>query len=123
MKNIFQISIMAISLLACQSQKQFEFPAAMLPHVKAENQQRCEKGFRLYNLNCASCHNLQKGKKTIIPDFTEDQVLGYTIRVSNAQHEKSMPDTIVTEEELVLISNFLNYKTKSGIPAIGTKSH
>jgi len=49
----------------------------------------------------------------VIPDFKPEQLTGYTLRVANAQHEKNMPDTLVTEEELSIIMTFLGYKKKN----------
>lgn len=116
---IFFSSVLIISCAA--SKVQYQLPDAMLPHVKVEYALRCEKGERLYAINCARCHDLKKGNKTLTPDFTENQLQGYSIRVANALHETNMPDTLVSEEELVLISTFLSYKKKSGIPAIKKK--
>lgn len=103
-----------LTFTACMSQKvQLEFPDAMIPQVRKEYTIRCNKGKVLYDLNCAGCHNQAIGKKTIIPDFDPQKLQGYAIRVSNARHETNMPDTLVSEEELVLISNFLTYKKKN----------
>lgn len=101
--------------MQCQAQKkaEYELPDAMLPHVKVFYAQQCEKGKILYDLNCAGCHNTKVKGKTIIPDFKQEQLTGYTLRVQNAQHEKNMPDSLVTEEELGIIMVFLNYKKKN----------
>lgn len=102
-------------LIACTAQKEalYELPDAMLPHVKVEYRKRCDKGEILYKMNCAPCHTTKVKRKEIIPDFKPEQLTGYTLRVSNAQHEKNMPDTLVTEEELGIIMTFLNYKKKN----------
>ncbi|MES2679362.1 MAG: hypothetical protein V4635_05725 [Bacteroidota bacterium] len=106
-----------VLLFACTAQREtsYELPEAMLPHVKVEYEKRCVKGKILYDLNCAKCHNTKKGRKEIIPDFRPEQLLGYSLRVSNAQHEKNMPDTLVTEEELGIIMTFLNYKKRNPV--------
>ena len=107
------------NLTACVTQHQvavtYEFPAAMAEPVRAEFAKVCDKGKILYDINCAGCHNIKKGNRQIIPDFTPEQLKGYELRVSNAQHEENMPDEKVTAEELSLISTFLLYKKKSGI--------
>ena len=115
------IIFVCISILAaCTAQKElgYALPAEMLPQVKAEYAKRCEQGAALYKMSCGKCHNIKKGRKEIIPDFRQDQLIGYTLRVSNAQHEANMPDSLVTEEELGIIMTFLGYKKKSNIPAI-----
>ncbi|HEX7905185.1 MAG TPA: hypothetical protein VF487_15040 [Chitinophagaceae bacterium] len=108
-----------IILVACVVQKKvpYEFPEAMAAPVKAEFTKICDKGKILYEINCANCHTVKKGKRELIPDFTPEQLKGYELRVSNAEHEKNMPDELVTAEELGLISTFLLYKSKSGIQA------
>jgi hypothetical protein len=117
MKNKIIIYLSGLVLLACTAQKEplYELPEAMLPHVRTEYVKRCDKGKILYDLNCARCHNTKVKRKEIIPDFKPEQLTGYTLRVSNAQHESSMPDTLVTEEELGIIMTFLNYKIKNPV--------
>jgi hypothetical protein len=121
--NIKQLKVIgalcALSFV-CMSQKKndkvgYEFPAEMAENIKVEFTKLCDKGQILYNMNCASCHNIPEGKKSIIPDFTPEQLKGYEIRVSNPKHESDLPETKVTPEELGLISTFLTYKMKSGI--------
>src|SRR5688572_27123973 len=104
-------------LAACVSQQKtttYSFPAAMTEPVRVEFIKVCDKGKVLYDINCAGCHNIKKGRRQLIPDFTPEQLKGYELRVSNAQHEENMPDEKVTAEELSLISTFLLYKTKNG---------
>jgi hypothetical protein len=107
-------------LVACNAHKEaaYVLPEAMLPHVKVEYDKYCSKGKVLYDLSCGKCHNIKKGRKQLIPDFEPDQLAGYTLRVANAQHEASMPDSLVTEEELGIIMIFLSYKTKSNSPFV-----
>ncbi|MBS1773498.1 MAG: cytochrome c [Bacteroidetes bacterium] len=94
----------------------YEFPTAMAANVKAEFTKECDKGQALYNLTCAKCHNRKVKGRMVIPDFPADKLKGYELRVANGQHEANMPDEKITAEELVMISTFLNYKKKSGVP-------
>lgn len=118
MRHILLATAIFISFSSnAQKKPVYEFPAAMAEPVRAEYIKLCDKGQVLYRLNCAKCHNTVVKKKTIIPDFNEDQLKGYEIRVSNAQHEANMPDELVTAEELALISTFLRYKKKNAVTA------
>lgn len=92
----------------------YDFPAAMSETVRAEYLKQCEKGRALYSINCAGCHNTVVKGKPVIPDFSQEKLIGYELRVSNAKHESNMPDTKVTAEELGLIMTFLSYKKKNG---------
>ena len=115
-KILVAIVAVIVSLSACavsQAKVIYEFPEAMSENVRSEFLKLCEKGKILYDLNCAQCHNIKKGRKELIPDFTPEQLKGYELRVSNAQHEENMPDEKVTAEELGLISTFLLYKKKN----------
>lgn len=109
------VFVCGLTIIACTSQKKvnYDFPDAMLPHVKLEYEKQCDKGQILYNMNCARCHTAKVNRKTIIPDFSPEQLRGYALRVSNAQHETNMPDSLVSEEELGIIMTFLSYKEKN----------
>ena len=116
MKKFILLSVTITTLIAaCTSQKkvEYDFPAAMLPHVKIAYEQICDKGQALYAINCAGCHNVKKKRQQVIPDFDPEKLKGYELRVSNARHESSMPDTLVTAEELAIITTFLSYKKKN----------
>ena len=108
--------MMAAFFMACSTQKKinYEFPAAMAPDVRAGFTAICDKGQVLYGINCGGCHNVKKGRRELIPDFTLEQLKGYELRIMNPQHESSMPDEKVTAEELGQISTFLMYKKPSG---------
>lgn len=107
-----------IFLVACAHQKKvaYDFPPAMPESVRSGYMEICNKGKVLYDINCAKCHNMVVKGKDIIPDFSQEKLTGYELRVANREHEGSMPDTKVTAEELVLISTFLTYKKKVNIP-------
>jgi hypothetical protein len=117
--NFFYISIVLLCLAMqyCKSQKQalYEFPDQMLPHVKIGYAEICAKGKILYDLNCAKCHTTKVRRKEIIPDFKEEQLNGYALRISNAKHEETLPDEQVSAEELGQITTFLKYKVKNKI--------
>lgn len=114
MNKKISLGIITAVLISCTANKKlYQLPDEMLPHVKVEYDKMCVKGQRLYNLNCAGCHTQKIGRRSYIPDFSQDQLQGYSIRISNARHETSMPDSLVSEEELVLISTFLGYKKKN----------
>lgn len=117
----FYVSVCAVAcvlIAACTSQKkvEYEFPDAMLPHVKVHYAELCDKGRVLYDINCSRCHSTTYKRKEIIPDFKPEELKGYELRVSNAKHESSMPDTLVTAEELGVIMTFLSYKKKNETP-------
>lgn len=116
MKHLTGFSfILIFSILACSVEKKvsYVFPEAMLPEVKVAYKERCDKGQTLYNMACAGCHNKGTKRKPIVPDFSADQLRGYALRISNKLHEKNMPDSLVSEEELGIIMTFLTYKKKN----------
>lgn len=113
MKKIFLLIILLNVYTSCviTKKEKYIFPEAMLPAVQKDYAEKCKIGKELYELNCAKCHNTGF-RKQIVPGFTSDQLVGYTLRGSNNNHEESIPDSIVTEEELVYIMHYLNYRKK-----------
>ncbi len=104
-----------LSISACISQKQivYVFPDAMSTSTQAEYIKLSEKGRVLYEINCASCHTKKVKGKNVIPDFTEEEMGAYSIRIANEIHEDKISEERVSAEELNLIAYFFKYKKKS----------
>src|SRR6478735_4687229 len=110
---VFFVSLIVIS--ACTSQKKvtYIFPDAMSKSTQEEYERLSEKGRVLYEINCASCHTKKVKGKMVIPDFTEEQMGAYSIRVANEIHEDKVSEARVSAEELNLITYFFTYKKKN----------
>jgi len=104
--------LLIYSACKMQSKALYKLPDEMLPHVKVEYEKLCNKGQTLYLMTCNNCHNKGSKRKISIPDWTSEQLSGYTLRVSNKRHEENMPDSLVSEEELGIIMTFLSYKKR-----------
>jgi mono/diheme cytochrome c family protein len=115
--SVLVLGIIGLQTFAHEKQKEvYEFPEAMAQPVRDEYTKLCEKGRILYEINCAKCHTtLIKGKK-IVPDFTEEQLGAYSIRVANPRHEERVSESNVSAEELALITTYLTYKKKNTKP-------
>ncbi|GAA4457372.1 cytochrome c [Rurimicrobium arvi] len=116
MKKYCTLLLLISGIAACATHKQvieYQFPTAMSPSVKAQYADLCAQGAVLYDRHCSGCHNIKVKGKTIIPDFTEEKMNGYAIRVANRTHEEHMPDSLVSAEDLGLISTFFLYKKKN----------
>ncbi len=115
MKRIFIIVCACAVFNTCIAQQKVapDFPKEMLPHVQEEYLKQFNKGQVLYTMNCGKCHNIQVGRKQVLPNFSENQLVGYALRILNPDHEDGIPETMVTEEELGLIMVFLRYKKES----------
>ena len=109
------LSLVLLMMMQCATQKNtaYQFPAEMSPTAKTEFTKQCDKGKMLYQVNCAGCHTTKVKGKEIIPDFSAEQLEAYELREKNAQHEKSIPETKVSAEDLGLIMTFLSYKKKN----------
>jgi hypothetical protein len=117
MKYKFIVFISALGfLLACGPSRKvtYEFPATMSGQVREGYIAQFNKGRVLFELNCAKCHNRTVRGREIIPDFTSEQLSGYEMRIGNEQHMENLPESRVTEDELVLVLTFLRYKKKIG---------
>lgn len=92
---------------------EYEFPETMRPEVKKGYLELCDKGQAIYNAACAKCHNYKVKGKWVVPDFKQEQLVGYALRIKNQRHETNLPDSLVSEEELGLVMTFLEYKKKN----------
>ncbi len=116
--TINTILICSVCIMACVTSKSkitHDFPAAMSAEVREGYIKQWEKGKVLYEINCAKCHTSTVKGKTVVPDFTENQLVGYTLRVTNQKHEAALTDESVSTEELGLIMTFLTYKKKNKV--------
>lgn len=118
MKPFYLLLSLFLLFIACATSKQaaLEFPDAMLPEVQADYRKTCERGYALYKLSCAKCHSSKKWGKEVIPDFSDEQLQGYALRIANKQHENNLPDSLVSEVDFGDIMLFLKYKKRSGHP-------
>ena len=106
--------VWCMSVYAKEKEKQvYEFPEAMAQPIRDEYKKLCEKGRILYEINCATCHNKVVKGKQFVPDFTEEQLGAYSIRIANPKHEERVSEANVSAEELVLITAYLTYKKKN----------
>lgn len=115
--RILTIILVSLCINACcygqKNKLTYEFPAEMAEPVRAEYVKQWEKGKVLYEINCAKCHNTKVKRREQVPDFNQEQLIGYELRVKNPQHESDMQETAVSPEELGLIMTFLTYKKKN----------
>lgn len=113
-------SLLSLWLVACAHSKKvgYDFPPAMSVADRTKFTNICDKGQILYNISCAACHNVQLKHKSIIPDFTQDQMSRYELKANNMQHDSSQVFTRVRPEELSDIYLFLTYKKKSNVPLV-----
>jgi hypothetical protein len=110
--------LMCCWFLQCKTQKQvsYVFPETMTETDRVKFTQVCDRGHALYTMSCAGCHNVQSKRKSIIPDFTQDQMSRYDLKVArNLTHDSSQKFDGVTPEELSEIYLFLTYKPKSNV--------
>jgi hypothetical protein len=120
-RTLIAFTTCTLMVLACAAPKNavtYEFPPEMSETVRGQFLKDWEKGKVLYGINCARCHNTKVKGREMIPDFSQEKLVGYELRIMNARHEGDLPDEKVTAEELVMINTFLTYKKKSGISPV-----
>lgn len=113
----------ALGTISCVSSKSkitYDLPAAMTGDIREGYIKQWEKGRILYEINCAKCHTTTVKGRKIVPDFAENQLVGYTLRVTNQKHEAELTDESVSTEELGLIMTFLTYKKKNNVKKMKT---
>lgn len=107
------VSVLIISACASQKKIEYVFPDAMSKSTQEEYERLSEKGRVLYEINCASCHTKKVKGRMVVPDFTEEQMGAYSIRIANEIHEDKVSEARVSAEELNLITYFFTYKKKN----------
>jgi len=110
--------VVSMALVMCAPKKEvlYNFPPSMQEPVLSEYVKLFDKGKILFDINCAKCHNIKTKRKEIYPDFSQDELAGYDLRILNPNHEDELTERTVTEEELAIIKTFLAYKKKSNVP-------
>ncbi len=113
---LLSITALVFAFAACVTQAKlqyYEFPTDITEEARTGNLKNIEKGRVLYNLNCAKCHNKKEKGKILLPDFTNEQLDMYKIRIKNEQHVNALPEDRVTIDELESIQFFFAYKKPS----------
>jgi cytochrome c peroxidase len=114
MKKILLVMMMGMGLSMCKSNKViYDFPENMPTNIREQNLASCEKGRVLFEMNCAACHVKKEGKRSIIPDFTPEQLGNYEFRFLNKSHEDSLQENQLSQDDLIHIITFLTYKKKN----------
>lgn len=112
------VALMGVAA-SCMTQKKAKvepvFPAEMNESVKVGYLEMWKKGQILYDINCSRCHNRVEKRKVIIPEFTDEQLASYEIRITDPNHEMFVSETKVTPEELNLITIFLQYRVHDSV--------
>ena len=107
------ISVLVISACSTQKKTVYVFSDAMSKPTQEEYERLSEKGRILYEINCASCHTKKVSGKTIVPDFTEEEMGAYSIRIANEIHEDKVSEALISAEELNLITYYFMFKQKN----------
>lgn len=114
MKNKLLISAFLVLFLAlCKPAKVvYVFPEGMTDAVRVSTEESCEKGRIMFGVHCAACHVKKEGKKEIFPSFSAEQLSNYEFRFLNRNHEDSLTEDRLSQDDLVHIMNFLTYRKK-----------
>lgn len=89
-------------------------PPAMNEEVRIAYTKLFEKGKVLYEVNCASCHNIKVNGVEMMPVFTKEHLAQYELRILNPAHEEPLSEMRVNAEELQQIMIFLTYYKQAG---------
>lgn len=114
--NALKGMILTLGLMAACAEKKliYEFPIGMSENVRQQNYESCEKGRILFDVNCGGCHYKEIKRRKVIPDFSPEQLSNYEFRFLNRNHEDSLTENRLSQDDLVHIITFLTYKKKSG---------
>jgi hypothetical protein len=116
MKNLIIIILSVLGFAACMGTKKatvkVSFPPNMNETVRAGYLDMWNKGHILYELNCAKCHTKVVNRREVIPEFTEEQLQTYEVRLADSTHEIAVSEMRVTPEELSYITLFLTYRER-----------
>lgn len=110
-----KIIIVTLAMLAVACKARQKLPYEFPPEIKGDELTmkitEFNKGKALYELNCARCHTTKVKNKDVTPDFTEQQMDNYEMRMINVPHTDNLKE--LTEDDLILIKTYFLYKRKS----------
>lgn len=119
MKKGIIILLSALGMAACMGTKKAVvkayFPPNMSESVRAGYMDMWNKGHILYDLNCAKCHNQVVNRREVVPEFTDEQLQAYEVRLADSTHEIAVSEMRVTPEELNYITIFLTFRERDTV--------
>lgn len=118
LKYIILFLIFIVSVMQCTVQKKVEYniPAYLPAERKTELLANLEKGKELFKANCSECHGIFKKGKDSIPNFTNKEIVDYTVAFKAFDKRNHAVAKKLLPEEMSMIVTFLQMRKVDTIP-------
>ena len=104
--------------MRCTVEKKVEYniPAYLPAEKKKELLANLEKGRQLFIANCSECHGIFKKGKDSIPNFTNKEIVDYTVAFKAFDKRNHAVAKKLLPEQMSMIVTFLQMRKVDTIP-------
>ena len=106
--------------MQCTVQKKMEYniPSYLPAERKKELLANLEKGKELFKIHCSECHGIFKKGKDSIPNFTNKEIVDYTVAFKAFDKKNHAVAKKLLPEEMSMIVTFLQLRKVDTIPPV-----
>ncbi len=110
--------VLAVAVVRCAVEKkiQYNIPNYVPDERKAEFLANLEKGRLLFKMNCSECHGIFGKGKDSIPNFSNQDILDYTVAFKANDQKNHAVVKKLLPEEMSMILTFLQYRKIDSLP-------
>lgn len=112
------IFIICLCTVACSLQKEVKYniPEGLNEKQKNKFLENFNNGSAVYTISCAKCHDKTVNNQIVQPEFTNEQLELYIVRIQNDEHSKNLTIRDISDEDLQRVMFYLKYKIKKMEP-------
>ena len=115
-KIIFIICLCIVAACSLQKEVKYNMPNGLTENQKTKFLENFNNGSAVYTISCAKCHDKTVNNQIVKPEFTQEQLELYIVRIQNDEHSKNLTIRDISDEDLQRVMFYLKYKIKKMEP-------